>query len=497
MISKCVFSYLITEDHVVVPELPIKKEFGKYTFYLDGNTPFAYATNGAIACAIYGLAVNVISGESDKIVDEIAETCTTVENVIEYEKYLGGKYILLFKSNEQYYLQGDATCSIPIFYNTEGIFVCSSNCNYIVELKKYRVDSAFSLIRASGDISQAMPYDITPYKQIKQLIPNHYVNINKQSAVRFVNSENEQKAITIEEATNNVFPMIENLLHFYHRNFKIYCPITSGRDSRVVLSFLMKNKDEFSCYTIKHPEHNEYTQDIIIPVELCKKINIEHQLVEDLLVPESLKNEIDNLLGADNYSKRTLRIAYTIKEYFGDGAILNGDIIGQVGKCSLHRDIPTIFATPSYFRCKLHNYSKGAKVQLQEWIKEIETSGEKVNLFDMFSIENRMGRWAGQENLIYNTLGQVYLNIFNCRSFIYTWTAVERKERKYALLHVDLIKKTCKTLLEIPFEKDESVVYRVSKATGVTYLLSSYLKYYLEKVEFFKGKKYEEIDYHS
>ena len=52
-------------------------------------------------------------------------------------------------------------------------------------------------------------------------------------------------------------------------------------------------------------------------------------------------------------------IANTIKCNFGDGAVLNGDIMGQVGKCSLHRDIPEIFATPSYFRCKLHNHVFG------------------------------------------------------------------------------------------------------------------------------------------
>lgn len=494
MAIKCIFSYLITEEKVFVPELPINREFGKYTIAIDGNTPFLYASNGIVECAVYGLAVNVISGESDHIAEEIVEKCTTVQDVIAYEKHLGGKYILLYKNNEHYYLQGDATCSIPIFYNTEDTFVCACNYNYIVNLCNYSVDSEFSLIRKSGDISQAMPYDITPYKQIKQLLPNHYLDIDRQSAVRFVNSKDNPKAISVEEATTIVLPMVDNLLHFYQRKYKIYCPITSGRDSRVVLAFLMKSKAPFRCYTIKHPEHNESTQDLIIPVELCKKVNIKHQLIEDAKVPKALKNEIDRLLGTDGYSLRTLRIAYTINKHFGDGAILNGDIIGQVGKCSLHRDIPLLFATPSYFRCKLHNYSKGAKVQLQLWIKEIKRSGEKINLFDLFSIENRMGRWAGQENLLYNTLGQIYLNIFNCRSIIYTWTAVERKERKNSLLHIGFIKNTCDVLLDVPFEKDENKLIQIAKLTGVTYLLSSYLKYYIEKIRFKKGQQYEKID---
>ena len=489
MTGNCVFSYFISENQVSIPELPIEKKFGKYTISIDGNTPFSYASNGAVECAVYGLAVNVISGNSENIVNEMAENCNSIQALVEFEKNLGGKYILLFKCNDEYYIQGDATASIPIFYNTDGEFLCSSNCKYILNVKEYPLDSELVSIRKSGDVSQAMPFDITSYRQIKQLIPNHYLDVNRQSAVRFINSAEKQKRISVEEATKAVLPMIEKILDLYRQSYKIYCPITSGRDSRVVLSFLLNSKEKFSCYTIKHPEHNENTQDITIPVELCKTANIEHRLIEDVVISDELKNSVDCLLGVEDYSLRTLRIAKTINESFGDGAIINGDIIGQVGKCSLHRDIPKLFATPSYFRCKLHNYSRGAKVQLRRWIKEIKMSGEKTNRFDLFSIENRMGRWAGQENLIYNTIGQVYLNIFNSRNIVYTWTAVDRKKRKLSLLHIDLIKRTYGALLDVPFEKDESIVFRISKATGLAYLLSSYMKYYIEKAKFKKGRK--------
>lgn len=494
MIEKCMFSYLITENKVIIPELPIEKEFGKYTVLIDGNTPFSHASGGAVECAVYGLAVNVVSGKSYNLAEEIVETCNNIQDVVEYEKHLGGKYILLFKIDGKYYMQGDATCSIPIFYNTDDEFLCSSNFRYIAQMKGYCADSEYDVIRKSGDISQAMPYDITVYREIKQLIPNHYLNINKQTAVRFVNSTKEQKAVSVEEATRTVAPMIDNLLALYLSKYKIYCPITAGRDSRVVLSFLMKSKADFSCYTIKHIEHNENTQDITVPIELCKSVNIEHRMIEDVTVSDELKNEMDNLLGEDGYSLRTLRIAKTINDYFGDGAIINGDIIGQVGKCSLHRDIPSCFATPRYFRCKLHNYSKEAKEQLCLWLDEIKESGEKVNTFDLFSIENRMGRWAGQENLIYNSFGQVYLNIFNSRSIIYVWTAASRKLRKKSLIHKSLIEETASVLLDVPFEADESVLISLSKSNGIFYMLSSYLKYYIEKQLFFRRKSSEKTD---
>lgn len=485
-----IFTYFLSEnENTTVEGLSKSQKIGKYNFLYDKNTPFSYFSDEQTECAVFGLAVNVLTGENENLPEKILQNCKSIQEVVDFEKKLGGKYIILYKNSDDLFILGDATGSIPTFYCTDGEFICSSNSQLILKQKSYALDTKFNKIRQSGDISQAMPFDITPYKEIKQLIPNHILNVGSKKALRFVNYPCLQESVSVEKATKIVFPMIENLLSYYLSLYKTYCPITSGRDSRVVLSFLMNAKLDIKCYTIKHLYHTDKSQDIAVPGELCAQNRLSYDLIEDITVPNHIKHKIDKILGKEHYSPRTLQIAMTVKAHCKDSAIINGDIIGQVGKCSLHRDIPSIFATPSYFCCKLHNYSKGAKKQLGLWLDEIKQSGEKVNTFDLFSIENRLGRWAAQENLIYNTIGQVYLNIFNSRSIIYTWTAVERKKRKHSLLHIDLIKRAYGALLSIPFERDKSIVYRVSKANGMTYLLSSYMKYYIEKANFKRGRK--------
>lgn len=488
IMESCIFSYYISESDIEIEELTHKYSFGKYNVLTDSRTPFLHANNDRSECAIFGYAVNVFTGSNENLAQDIIDNCSNISDVVAFEKNLGGKYIILYRKGEQYFILGDATCSIPVFYNTDGLFSCSSNPQYIVKQFGYRPDQSLQVIRDSGEISQAMPYDITQYREIKQLIPNHYLDFDSQEAVRFVNSAQSQQAITVEKATELVAPMIETICDFYKSKFKIYCPITSGRDSRVVLAFLAGKNKELQCYTIRHPEHHEDTQDIVVPKQLCKQNNIPYEQIDDVTVSEDLKNGMDHLLGEKNYSLRTLRIAQTIKEHYGDGAVINGDIIGQVGKCSLHRDIPLCFATPRYFRCKLHNYSSESKKQLKSWLEEIKKAGECVNTFDLFSIENRMGRWAAQENLIYNSIGQLYLNVFNSRSLIYLWTAVNRKERKMSSIHVSLINNKMPELLEVPFESDDSMIIRLSKANSMTYLLSSYAKFYIQRAKFKRGK---------
>ena len=485
--SSCIFSYYIGEGNITFKELTNRYRFGKYTVLADSRTPYVSAGDEKSECAIFGFAVNVITRESERLAEKIISCCYGISDVVAFEKELGGKYLILYRDKEQYFILSDATCSVPVFYNMGKNFACSSNSQYLVEHYGYLPDQEFERIRNSGDISQAMPYDITRYREIKQLIPNHYLSVNKRTAVRFINTGCVQSTLTAEKASNIVAPMIEAISDYYKSLFKVYCPITSGRDSRVVLAFLSGNDTAVQCYTIRHPEHCGGEQDLVVPKQLCSENKMPYEQISDVEVSEDLKKEMDCLLGENNYSYRTLRIAQTILEHYGDGAVINGDIIGQVGKCSLHRDIPLCFATPAYFRCKLHNYSDEAKKQLRLWMREIKNSGECVDIFDLFSIENRMGRWAGQENLIYNSLGQVYLNIFNSRSIIYVWTAVRRRERKRSRIHVNLIKNKMPALLEIPFESDESKIIQLSKANGLTYLLASYAKYYIERLRFKRG----------
>ena len=488
---KSIFSFYISKRNVHISEIPREQKIGDYYLYLDSYTPLDVCESGDRICAIFGYAVDLESHRSDSLAEYIINSSLSLQDVIEAEYRLGGKYLLIYKDSSECFILGDATCSIPIYYTlSPEEFVCTSNPMFVVRDKNLSPDATLQHIRESGDISQAMPFDLTEYKEIKQLIPNHYLSFNLQTAIRFVNSTTKQQQLTIKQATEKAMPLIECLTKYYLSKFKLYCPITSGRDSRVVLAFLSTiTGAPVDCYTMKHTEHSGTEQDLLIPCQLGSVCEMNYRQIEDIAATNEHINFLDYFLGRNRYSLRTLNIAHTIHSHFADGAIINGDIIGQVGKCSLHRDIPSIFATAGYFRWKLHNYSKEAKIALDLWIKEVKDSQEGVNLFDLFSVENRLGRWAAQENAIYNAIGQLYLNIFNSRSIIYIWTAVSRGERKKSLLHLALIQETCPALLDIPFEKDQSAFIKLCKSNGLFYYVSSFLKYCIEKQKFMREKK--------
>lgn len=495
-LDESIFSFYISKQKADELESFNKQYFDNYILYTDRKTPIDVFNHQERMCAIFGYAIDLRENVSINLAERILTTTTSLQEVVKAEYNLGGKYLLIYKDNTGCYILGDATCSVPIYYTVKpNEFICTSIPNLIIENQHIVPDRKLQHIRERSNISQAMPFDITEFVEVKQLIPNHYLSFEKQEPFRFVNATKKQKKLKLEDATAQVKPLIEYLARFYTDKFKIYCPITSGRDSRVVLSFLSAlASDKIDCYTIKHKEHSGKEQDLIIPQELCSKNNISYCQIEDVEPTRNLIGEVDAVLGKGRYSYRTLNIANTVKCHFADGAIIGGEIIGQVGKCSLHRDIPSIFASAHYFRCKLHNYSRNSIDFLKAWM--VDASKEEcVNLFDLFSIENRMGRWASQTHSVYNAIGQLYLNIFNSRSIIYVWTAVSRKLRKKSLLHIALIKETKPALLNVAFEKDSSILIRISKSNWIFYYLSSLLKYYVEKNRFKKEYNEKDIDY--
>lgn len=491
-VDKRIFSFFLCDSikNEAAMNYEITASIGSYKLFTDSRTPLQQCEINCRKLVIYGYAVDVFNGQRENLAETILKSVKSFADVIEYEKRLGGKYAIFYSENGKCYCLGDATCSVPIFY-TVGLngFVCCGNPNEIIKKYNLKPDPELQKIRNSGPLNQAMPYDVTPYKEIKQLIPNHYIDFSKEKAIRFVNSDTKQKEITPEKAAEITAPMIENITKMYLSDFDIYCPLTSGRDSRVVYAFLKKINGKVNSYTIWKDSFKKDSQDWDVPVALAKLADGNHEQIHKEAVSEPAKRNMDEILGVDGYPEDAFVLSITVNKHYSGYATLEGDIIGQVGKCSLHRDIPLFLASPAYFRCKLHNYSNGAKKLLKIWKKEIKSGGEKVNVFDLFSVENRLGVWASHTHLIRNTMGQPYFNIFNSRSIIYVWTAVDRAKRMKSEIHIELIKKAFPELLDIPFEKDKSGLINFAKSSAPVFYCASFAKYYIQKMKFTKKHK--------
>ena len=463
---------------------------GGYTFRADSRTPLDYAQSNGRELIIFGFATDVFTAQRNNIAETILASTSDADGVFDYEKKLGGKYIIFYCENGDLYCLGDATCSVPMFY-TVGTddFICCSNPQFIVKTLGLSSDPMLQKVRNSGPLNQAMPYDVTPYKEMKQLIPNRVLDVSAGKTIRIVNSRTKQKLISPAQAAKITAPMIANITKMYASDYGIYCPLTSGRDSRVVFAFLKNLGIPLNSYTIWKDAFKKDPQDWEVPVSLSEICRSNHEQIHKETVTEDMKAQMDSVLGENGYPQEAFTLAVTVEKHYKGFATLEGDIIGQVGKCSLHRDVPLVLATPSYFRCKLHNYSSESREILRDWLSDIGNSGENVNAFDLFSIENRLGVWASHTHLIRNVMGMSFFNIFNSRSIIYVWTAVNRKERMKSAIHIELIRLTAPELLDVPFEQDKSGLVQIAKSSWPVFYLATFAKYFVQRIAFLKNKQ--------
>ena len=142
------------------------KNICSYTLHTDSRTPLQYAEQGGREIIIFGYAVDVFSGLREKLAENILKSSDKLADVIEYEKKLGGKYVIFYAENGRCYCIGDATCSVPVFYSV-GLTdsVCCSNPKIIMDSFDLKPDKYLQEIRDSGPLNQAMPYDVTPTKK--------------------------------------------------------------------------------------------------------------------------------------------------------------------------------------------------------------------------------------------------------------------------------------------------------------------------------------------
>ena len=339
------------------------------------------------------------------------------------------------------------------------------------------------LLRCS-DSAKTLPGDLTLIEDVWQLLPNHYYDSEKQGGVRFDTRDKRfAKAMPVEQCVAFTLPLLLNITKQIKKDFQIHCPITGGWDSRIVLALLKQEQEQVSAdyYTLRHQMDPLKDADLCVPRQMAEDYGLTYKVIEDLRAPDELAADFDLIFGENTYSKYFLSLAYTLQQNLNGGAILNGDIVGQIGKASLHRNVPASLFGPRYYCCKLHNYSAGAYSVMKQWKEQAYSVSSAREVCDLFTEEMRLGRWAAAENLIYSTLGLVWINLFNCKKIICSWEMVARKERMSSLIHKGYLKQLDGSLLHYGVNASEPKLYAFFKRNAFGFYIATYLKLFIQR----------------
>ena len=251
----------------------------------DLNTSQCFHSGKSITLLGYILDPNNPENTNQDIVNDLIKDIDNFQQLMTVTFNYGGRWLLIIDNGQEIRLFHDAAGLRQAFY-TDRDFVkeswCASQPGLIADILHLEMDKdAISFIKyfESLDDEYWWPGDSSPYKEIKHLLPNHYLNFKTCLTARYWPTENLPRQ-SLNEAADKTISTLKGLMKGAFNRFDLVISLTSGWDSRLILAACREISDSISYMTIKLPQMKDDHPDIKIPSSLLLTLGLKHDIVQ-------------------------------------------------------------------------------------------------------------------------------------------------------------------------------------------------------------------------
>ena len=395
--------YFITNDASV--DFTSEEEFSNYT--IDAYTVFYHkdlestlSRKQNCTVAILGFIIDPYQpkASNQEIADTLAES-TSKTHLFKALELLTGKFAVFYTSKEHTILMTDFFSERQLYHWKRGDYYYISSSDKLIldtlqlppeislEKKALLNDTLFLNINEHWLLSEE-DWD----ERIKKLIPNHYLDIQKNKTERlpiFVSNQLEEKEVLAAFKT-----YLQNVMEaITFRYTSIYFPITAGYDSRLLLAASIQWKEKMKYY-IFNSGKTYVLRDVKIAKQITKKFHLDFEEIKVTEMSPAFKKEFSSHFIVPRFLSKTRNIAW-FKEHITTPTINisggGGNLKGVYDE-SAFKTIEDICKAIEYEALPIH------KNALKKWLVEAKPYAEKYNipLNDLFFQELRMGKWASK-----------------------------------------------------------------------------------------------------
>ena len=200
------------------------------------------------------------------------------------EKYneLTGIFTLICINEKKVYFFGDPTCMQCVFYtNYNNHIYASTHTNMLGDLLSLKWDpfiKELSQYRFFKLFGNALPGNLTQYKEVKRLIPNHYIVYDQNKIInekRFYYPTRMQKEnVEIEKEFENL--MHNNLTLIATKWKKPAISMTGGCDSKTTLACANGLYDKFTYFSYISSDSEKV--DAEAAHKICTNLGLKHKI---------------------------------------------------------------------------------------------------------------------------------------------------------------------------------------------------------------------------
>lgn len=281
--------FILTNSKLNENEYPFyglwkKSELNDYTLLTNEKEPSYILEKNNLIIGLVGHAYNpidFISIESE-LLERLIDINFPSESFWNEFNKITGNFTLFIIKDKNLYLVGDASGMQTTFYGVKNnqIFI-SSHTNLIGDLLDLKWDpyikhlTSYKFFKLLGN---SLPGDLTQFKEVKRLIPNHFVSIDSNNNVevnRFYTPK--KKNVTDEEIVDSVSTILSNSLKLIAKKWeKPAISMTGGCDSKTTLSCANGICDQFDYFSYVSSESEEV--DAVAANKICSELGLEHKI---------------------------------------------------------------------------------------------------------------------------------------------------------------------------------------------------------------------------
>lgn len=397
------------------------------------------------------------AGASDSdIIHGLMGDISDFDRLLERSGKFGGRWIVIVDDGKRVRLFHDAVGLRQVCY-TDAEYTsdrwCASQPGLIAKRLQLEIDpNAINFINSFKQRNSEYwwPGDSGPYKEIKHLPSNHYLDLDAGSSCRYWPNKPAEK-LPLEEVVEKTAKTLQGLMEGLSNRYGMAVSLTAGWDTRVMLAASREIRDKVSYVTVKQLGMSGNHADIMVPSLLASKFGLKHDIVE---APSAMNNEFRQAFDKNVPFAHEVwgRDAQAILDYNSWNTVALSGSASEIGRC-WYRDYLYGRITPQL----LSHVATGLDTDVfairsfEKWLKGIKDAFN-YNIADLYYWEQRCGRWAATSQLEFDIAWKDIFTPFNCRELLVNMLAVEEKYRKgpeYAL-HRGVIVKLWPEILSVP-----------------------------------------------
>ena len=266
-----------------------RQKIGSFTIIYSKNTYCYSIGNTSTSFFLIGHAYNPVKMIDDEnaILTELF-TAKCEKDFFSVLSELTGVFTVGKIEKEEIFLVGDAAGMQCVFYGFhDGKIYVSSHTKLIEKVCDVKFDPYIERLvnyKFYPLFGRQLPGDLTPYKEFKRLIPNHYVKISTYGDIaiaRFFPIEDyrEYSQTEVKTAEKQIAELMHNNMDLITRKWKKPAiSMTGGCDSKTTLSCAAGLYDKFSYFSYSSSDTEQVDADAAHVI--CDHLGLKHRIYE-------------------------------------------------------------------------------------------------------------------------------------------------------------------------------------------------------------------------